>query len=94
MLIDLSSSQLARGSSLTTKQLESGLTDSGYEFNLIESEYKGLGKTGTFVYKATFYDEHNDKYEATLHDEHNGKPVSTVNVYVNFINERLYEVDV
>ena len=82
MLIDLSSSQLTRGSSLSTDELVSGLTDNGYEFVLIDSEYKGLSKTGTFVYNVTFRDTHSDN------------DIDTANIYVNFINERLYEVEV
>jgi len=83
MLKVFSPEQVVRGSSLTTEQLESGLTVSGYKFNLIGSEYKRLDKSGEFVYTVLFHS-----------DVCSDKPVDAMNVYVNFIDESSYEVDV
>jgi hypothetical protein len=83
MLKGFSSAQVALGPNLTTEQLQIGLTGSGYELDLIGSEYKRLDKSGEFVYTVLFHS-----------DVRSDKPVDAMDVYVNFINETSYEVGV
>jgi hypothetical protein len=71
------------GLNLTTDQLKNGLAVSGYNLDVIDSEYKRIDKSGEFVYTVLF---HSDVYS--------DKPVDAMDVYVNYINENLYYVDV
>jgi len=82
MLKGVTPVQVVRGSSLTTDELQSGLTAMGHAFDLIGSEYKRLDKSGEFVYTVFFNS-----------DACSDTPVDATDVYVNFINENTYEVD-
>jgi hypothetical protein len=71
------------GSNLTTEQLKNGLAVSGFNLDVIDSEYKRIDKSGEFVYTVLFHS-----------DVCSDKPVDAMDVYVNFINETSYEVGV